>query len=340
MKAGLKPGTTSEPRCSQHRRRADGYRLRRFRRLRALPARSVARQYSYIDAPPNAAVAGARDCGTAGVLAAGRRVRPWRCTAPDPPLGRAPRHRRAARWHRSQSVGDACRTRGDDHGSDHLSHRRRVRHRRGGKLRLHHQLAVHAPSDQRADRAVHHLDGGSRAPRLVHRRSAPALAALLRFRRARLAGALAPFRVERWPHLHRPQFHPRGLAPADRGGRPARQRCRDLLAYAIPAMRRAPPLIVGGGPAGCTAAHILARAGHRATLIERTTGPTDKVCGDFLSVEAIEALLACGIDLDELAPAPITSIRIIHGRRVAATRLPFAAYGLTRRVLDEALLRH
>ena len=104
-------------------------------------------------------------------------------------------------------------------------------------------------------------------------------------------------------------------------------------------MRRAPPLIVGGGPAGSTAAIILARAGHRATLIERTTGPTDKVCGDFLSVEAIEALLACGIDLDELAPAPITSIRIIHGRRVAATRLPFAAYGLTRRVLDEALLR-
>lgn len=104
-------------------------------------------------------------------------------------------------------------------------------------------------------------------------------------------------------------------------------------------MRRAPPLIVGGGPAGSAAAIALARAGHRATLIERTTGPTDKVCGDFLSVEAIEALLAYGVDLDALAPAPITSIRIIHGRRVAATHLPFAAYGLTRRALDEALLR-
>lgn len=103
-------------------------------------------------------------------------------------------------------------------------------------------------------------------------------------------------------------------------------------------MRRAPPLIVGGGPAGSAAAIALARAGHRATLIERTMGPTDKVCGDFLSVEAIEALLECGIDLDALAPAPITSIRVIHGRRAATTRLPFAAYGLTRRALDEALL--
>jgi menaquinone-9 beta-reductase len=104
-------------------------------------------------------------------------------------------------------------------------------------------------------------------------------------------------------------------------------------------MRRAPPVIVGGGPAGAAAAIVLARAGHCATLIERTTRATDKVCGDFLSVEAIDALLEFGIDLDALAPAPITAIRVIHGRRVATTRLPFAAYGLTRRALDEALLR-
>jgi len=104
-------------------------------------------------------------------------------------------------------------------------------------------------------------------------------------------------------------------------------------------MRRAPPLIVGGGPAGSCAAIALARAGHRARVIERTTQPTDKVCGDFLSVEAIEALHECGIDLDALAPAPISSIRVIRGRRAATARLPFTAYGLTRRVLDEALLR-
>jgi flavin-dependent dehydrogenase len=104
-------------------------------------------------------------------------------------------------------------------------------------------------------------------------------------------------------------------------------------------MRRTPPLIIGGGPAGAAAAIALARAGHTATVIERTTQPTDKVCGDFLSVEAIEALIGHGVNLDALAPAPITSIRLVHGRRIAATRLPFTGYGLTRRALDEALLQ-
>lgn len=104
-------------------------------------------------------------------------------------------------------------------------------------------------------------------------------------------------------------------------------------------MRRAPPLIIGGGPAGAAAAIALARAGQAATLIERTTRSTDKVCGDFLSAEAIETLIGHGLDFNSLAPALITSIRLIHRRRIATTRLPFAAYGLTRRALDEALLQ-
>jgi flavin-dependent dehydrogenase len=104
-------------------------------------------------------------------------------------------------------------------------------------------------------------------------------------------------------------------------------------------MRRAPPLIIGGGPAGAAAAIALARAGVAPTLIERTTQPTDKVCGDFLSGEAIQALIGHGMNFDSVAPALITSIRLVHGRRIATTRLPFAAYGLTRRALDEALLQ-
>ncbi len=104
-------------------------------------------------------------------------------------------------------------------------------------------------------------------------------------------------------------------------------------------MRRAQPLIIGGGPAGAAAAIALAAAGQQVTLIERNAEPTDKVCGDFLSVEALTAIKAFGIDLAALAPAPITGARLIHGSRVATARLPFAACGLSRRALDEALLR-
>lgn len=97
-------------------------------------------------------------------------------------------------------------------------------------------------------------------------------------------------------------------------------------------------MIIGGGPAGAAAAIVLARAGRAVTLIERNAGPTDKVCGDFLSAEAIEAVTAMGIDLARLAPAPIDTVRLIHGHRTAAAHLPFTALGLTRRALDEALL--
>jgi flavin-dependent dehydrogenase len=46
---------------------------------------------------------------------------------------------------------------------------------------------------------------------------------------------------------------------------------------------------------------------------------------------------ALGVSL--AGAVPISSLRLIHRRRTATTRLPFAAYGLSRRALDEALLR-
>jgi flavin-dependent dehydrogenase len=103
-------------------------------------------------------------------------------------------------------------------------------------------------------------------------------------------------------------------------------------------MRRE-PLIIGAGPAGCAAAITLARAGHQPDLIERTSGPTDKVCGDFLSADTIQRLRALGVDPAALGGSVIRRVRLIHGQRVAEAALPFPAMGLSRRVLDDALLR-
>jgi flavin-dependent dehydrogenase len=75
-------------------------------------------------------------------------------------------------------------------------------------------------------------------------------------------------------------------------------------------------------------------------LIERTSGPTDKVCGDFLSTGAISALTALGIDARTLGAEAIRTLRLIHRDSAAETSLPFPAMSLTRRTLDEALLRH
>jgi menaquinone-9 beta-reductase len=108
-------------------------------------------------------------------------------------------------------------------------------------------------------------------------------------------------------------------------------------------MRRDPlitdaPLIIGGGPAGTAAAITLGLAGFQPVLVERTTGPTDKVCGDFLSIDAIQRARALGVDPVALGATPIDRIRLIHGKRTAETALPFPAFGLSRRVLDAALL--
>ncbi len=95
--------------------------------------------------------------------------------------------------------------------------------------------------------------------------------------------------------------------------------------------------IIGGGLAG---AALAARLGPRATLVEREAGPHDKVCGEFLSREAVLHLRALAVDPVALGGHPIGRVRLATGRAQAEVALPFEGVGLSRRVLDEALLHH
>jgi flavin-dependent dehydrogenase len=97
-------------------------------------------------------------------------------------------------------------------------------------------------------------------------------------------------------------------------------------------------LIVGGGVAGCAVAIALARKGRSVTLIEREVAPRHKVCGEFLSGEALEDLHALGIDVASLGAVPIDYVRLATTRRAAQAPLPFQAASLTRKALDTALI--
>ena len=97
-------------------------------------------------------------------------------------------------------------------------------------------------------------------------------------------------------------------------------------------------LIIGGGVAGCAASILLARKGRSVILIEREPTPRHKVCGEFLSGEALEDLHALGIDVASLGAVPINYVRLAAARRAAQAPLPFPAASLTRQALDTALI--
>jgi flavin-dependent dehydrogenase len=71
-------------------------------------------------------------------------------------------------------------------------------------------------------------------------------------------------------------------------------------------------LVLGGGVAGCAASIALARKGRRVTMLEREPTPRHKVCGEFLSGEALEDLHALGIDVAYLGAVPINYVRLAY----------------------------
>lgn len=96
--------------------------------------------------------------------------------------------------------------------------------------------------------------------------------------------------------------------------------------------------VLGGGLAGSTAAIHLAQGGVRVVLIEKSSQPHDKVCGEFLSQEGYDELRACGFDLDDAGAVRLHTARVAGPGSLAEAQLPFSAWSYSRRALDEALL--
>lgn len=106
-------------------------------------------------------------------------------------------------------------------------------------------------------------------------------------------------------------------------------------------------LIVGAGPAGSTAAYYLASAGIETTVLEKTSFPREKVCGDGLTPRAVREVQRLGLPHDEAAGwRRNKGLRLIAGGRTVEVPWPelsdFPDYGLVRTRLgfDEELARH
>ena len=98
-------------------------------------------------------------------------------------------------------------------------------------------------------------------------------------------------------------------------------------------------IVVGAGPGGSSAAHHLAQSGLDVLLLEKTSFPREKVCGDGLTPRAVTSLVRLGIDTSE-ANGFIRNrgLRIIGGGRRLELPWPelssYPDYGLVRPRLD------
>ena len=101
-------------------------------------------------------------------------------------------------------------------------------------------------------------------------------------------------------------------------------------------------LVVGAGPAGAVAATLLARAGARVRLVDRSVFPRDKLCGDTVNPGTLAVLkrlrLASGV---ETCGLPIDGMRVSGARGVVVEgRYPAGVVGraLLRRHFDWMLV--
>lgn len=104
---------------------------------------------------------------------------------------------------------------------------------------------------------------------------------------------------------------------------------------------RADVAILGAGPAGSTLAAILASRGVDTLLIDRDTFPRDKLCGEFLSYDALPVLDAIGVlaEIDARNAPRITHCRVLTTAGAYDFPLPLAARGISRVALDDLLFR-
>jgi len=106
-------------------------------------------------------------------------------------------------------------------------------------------------------------------------------------------------------------------------------------------------IAIGGGPAGATAAILLARAGWSVAVVEAAAFPRRKVCGEFLSATNLPLLSDLGVvDMfNELAGPPVRHVAVFARNHAVTAEMPAAgrssnAFGraIGRELLDTALV--
>ena len=92
-------------------------------------------------------------------------------------------------------------------------------------------------------------------------------------------------------------------------------------------------VIVGAGPAGATAAALLARAGWAVAVVEQQAFPRRKVCGECVAASNLPLLdaLGLGAEIDRHAGPELKRVALLRGERCVIAELPPAPGAFGRR---------
>lgn len=97
--------------------------------------------------------------------------------------------------------------------------------------------------------------------------------------------------------------------------------------------------IVGGGPAGLTAAIAARQQGLRVSVADSRFPPVDKSCGEGLMPHGVEALRNLGVAIEPRDGVPFRGIRFVDHELSAQANFPRACgYGMRRTTLHRLLM--
>ncbi len=106
-------------------------------------------------------------------------------------------------------------------------------------------------------------------------------------------------------------------------------------------------VIIGGGPAGSSAAIMLARAGWAVALVEKQNFPRRKVCGECIAASNLPLLVSLGIGalVEQAAGPELRQVALMQGAHKVVAELPAAPHAqfpwgraLGRETLDTLLI--
>ena len=108
-------------------------------------------------------------------------------------------------------------------------------------------------------------------------------------------------------------------------------------------------IVVGAGPAGCSASYFIARRGYEVLLIDKAKFPRDKACGDAISALALDVLDRMDVSgkIEDINPQRIDDVAISSpAGEIVRCKIPSAdglrdyGYTIPRKEFDFLLLEH